>query len=162
MVDEFSRFGKMPEINKTFTHIPTIIDEVVNLYKGYKGIEINVSIPEENPLVELDGEQFKRVMKNIFDNAIDAISRKGRIDVKLQFDVSLNRVYIDIADNGPGIKDEDKDKLFLPYFSTKKHGTGLGLAIADRIIAEHRGNIRIRDNEPKGAIFTIAIPIKES
>ena len=162
LVDEFSRFGKMPEINKTLSHMPTIIDEVVNLYKGYKGVEINVSIPEENPLVELDGEQFKRVMKNIFDNAIDAISHEGRIDVKLQFDVPSNRVYIDIADNGPGIRDEDKEKLFLPYFSTKKHGTGLGLAIADRIIAEHRGNIRIRDNEPKGTVFTIAIPIKES
>jgi len=162
LVDEFSRFGMMPEINKTLTPMPTIIDEVVNLYKGYKGVEINVSIPEENPLVELDGEQFKRVMKNIFDNAIDAISHEGRIDVKLQFDVPSNRVYIDIADNGPGIRDEDKEKLFLPYFSTKKHGTGLGLAIADRIIAEHRGNIRIRDNEPKGTVFTIAIPIKES
>lgn len=162
LVDEFSRFGMMPEINKTLTHMPTIIDEVVNLYKGYKGVEINVSIPEENPLVELDGEQFKRVMKNIFDNAIDAISHEGRIDVKLQFGVPSNRVYIDIADNGPGIRDEDKEKLFLPYFSTKKHGTGLGLAIADRIIAEHRGNIRIRDNEPKGTVFTIAIPIKES
>ncbi|MDH5202335.1 MAG: ATP-binding protein [Nitrospirota bacterium] len=162
LVDEFSRFGKMPEIHKKLTHMPTIIDEVVNLYKGYKGVEINVSIPEENPLVELDGEQFKRVMKNIFDNAIDAISHEGRIDVKLQFDVSLNRVYIDIADNGPGIRDEDKEKLFLPYFSTKRHGTGLGLVIADRIIAEHRGNIRIMDNEPKGTIFTIAIPIKES
>ncbi|MCX5719412.1 MAG: ATP-binding protein [Nitrospirae bacterium] len=162
LVDEFSRFGMMPEINKTLTPMPTIIDEVVNLYKGYKGVEINVSIPEENPPVELDGEQFKRVMKNIFDNAIDAISHEGRIDVKLQFDVPSNRVYIDIADNGPGIRDEDKEKLFLPYFSTKKHGTGLGLAIADRIIAEHRGNIRIRDNEPKGTVFTIAIPIKES
>jgi two-component system nitrogen regulation sensor histidine kinase NtrY len=162
LVDEFSRFGMMPEINKTLTPMPTVIDEVVNLYKGYKGVEINVSIPEENPPVELDGEQFKRVMKNIFDNAIDAISHEGRIDVKLQFDVPSNRVYIDIADNGPGIRDEDKEKLFLPYFSTKKHGTGLGLAIADRIIAEHRGNIRIRDNEPKGTVFTIAIPIKES
>ena len=162
LVDEFSRFGMMPEINKTLTPMPTIIDEVVNLYKGYKGVEINVSIPEENPPVELDGEQFKRVMKNIFDNAIDAISHEGRIDVKLQFDEPSNRVYIDIADNGPGIRDEDKEKLFLPYFSTKKHGTGLGLAIADRIIAEHRGNIRIRDNEPKGTVFTIAIPIKES
>ncbi|MBM4140642.1 MAG: HAMP domain-containing protein [Nitrospira sp.] len=162
LVDEFSRFGMMPEINKTLTPMPTIIDEAVNLYKGYKGVEINVSIPEENPPVELDGEQFKRVMKNIFDNAIDAISHEGRIDVKLQFDVPSNRVYIDIADNGPGIRDEDKEKLFLPYFSTKKHGTGLGLAIADRIIAEHRGNIRIRDNEPKGTVFTIAIPIKES
>ncbi|MEW6675322.1 MAG: ATP-binding protein [Nitrospirota bacterium] len=162
LVDEFSRFGKMPEINKTPTHMATVIDEVVNLYKGYKGVEINVSIPDDSPPVELDGEHFKRVMINIFDNAIQAMANSGRIDVTLQFDIFSNRAYIDIADNGPGIRDEDKEKLFLPYFSTKKDGTGLGLAIANRIIAEHRGYIRVRDNEPKGTIFTIEVPIRES
>jgi two-component system nitrogen regulation sensor histidine kinase NtrY len=160
LVDEFSRFSKMPEIKKIPTHIPTIIDEVVNLYKGYKGVEINVSLPEESPLVELDEEQFKRVMINIFDNAIHAISNKGRIDVRLRFELPSNMVSIDIADNGPGIRDEDKERLFLPYFSTKKDGTGLGLAIANRIIAEHRGYIRISDNEPKGTLFTIEMPIR--
>jgi two-component system nitrogen regulation sensor histidine kinase NtrY len=160
LVDEFSRFSKMPEIKKIPTHMPAVIDEVVNLYKGYKEIEINVALPEESPLVELDEEQFKRVMINIFDNAIHAISNKGRIDVRLRFDLPSNMVSIDIADNGPGIRDEDKERLFLPYFSTKKDGTGLGLAIANRIIAEHRGYIRVSDNEPKGTFFTIEMPIR--
>jgi two-component system nitrogen regulation sensor histidine kinase NtrY len=160
LVDEFSRFSKMPEIKKIPNHMPTVIDEVVNLYKGYKEIEINVSLPEESPLVELDEEQFKRVMINIFDNAIHAISNKGRIDVSLRFELPSNMVSIDIADNGPGIRDEDKERLFLPYFSTKKDGTGLGLAIANRIIAEHRGYIRVSDNEPKGTVFTIEMPIR--
>ncbi|HYA11831.1 MAG TPA: ATP-binding protein, partial [Thermodesulfovibrionales bacterium] len=158
LVDEFSRFSKMPEIKKTPTHVPTLIDEVVNLYKGFKGVEINASLPEDSPMVELDEEQFKRVMINIIDNAIYAISNKGRIDVRLSFELPSNIVSIDIADNGPGIRDEDKEKLFLPYFSTKKDGTGLGLAIANRIIAEHRGYIRVKDNEPKGTVFTIEIP----
>jgi two-component system nitrogen regulation sensor histidine kinase NtrY len=161
LVDEFSRFGKMPEINKTPTYISTIIDEVVNLYKGYKDVEINVSMPDNPPMVELDGEQFRRVMINILDNAIQAVADDGRIDVIIKFDIPSNRAYIEIADNGPGIKDEDKDKLLLPYFSTRKDGTGLGLAIANRIVAEHRGYIRVRDNEPEGTIFTIEIPIKE-
>jgi two-component system nitrogen regulation sensor histidine kinase NtrY len=160
LVDEFSRFSKMPEIKKTPTHVPTVIDEVVNLYKGFKGVEINASLPEDSPMVELDEEQFKRVMINIIDNAIHAISNKGRIDLRLCFDLPSNIVSIDIADNGPGIRDEDKEKLFLPYFSTKKDGTGLGLAIANRIIAEHRGYIKVRDNEPKGTVFTIEIPIR--
>jgi two-component system nitrogen regulation sensor histidine kinase NtrY len=160
LVDEFSRFSKMPEIRKMPSHLPTLIDEVVNLYKGYKGIEVNVMLPEECPLIELDEEQFKRVMINIFDNAVHAISNKGKIDVKLRFDLASNMAFIDIADNGPGIRDEDKEKMFLPYFSTKKEGTGLGLAIANRIIAEHGGYIRVRDNEPKGTIFTMEIPIK--
>ena len=161
LVDEFSRFGKMPEINKTPTYISTIIDEVFNLYKGYKGVEINVSMPDNSPMVELDGEQFRRVMINIFDNAMQAVANNGRIDVTIKFDIPSNKAYIEIADNGPGIRDEDKDKLLLPYFSTRKNGTGLGLAIANRIIAEHRGYIRVRDNEPNGTVFTIDIPIKE-
>ena len=161
LVDEFSKFSKMPEIKKTPTNMLMIIDEVVNLYKGYKGVEINVSLPKENPLVELDGEQFKRVMINIFDNAIHAISNKGIIDVRLHFDLSSNIAYLDIADDGPGLREEDKEKLFFPYFSTKKDGTGLGLAIANRIIAEHKGYIKVKDKEPKGTIFTIEIPIGE-
>ncbi|NWF52882.1 MAG: HAMP domain-containing protein [Nitrospirae bacterium] len=160
LVDEFSKFSKMPEIKKAPTSIPSIIDEVVNLYKSYKGVEIKVSLPEEDHLVELDGEQFKRVMINIFDNAIHAISNKGVIEVNLRYDLSSNKAYLDISDNGTGIKEEDKEKLFFPYFSTKKDGTGLGLAIANRIIAEHRGYIRVRDNEPQGTIFTIEIPIQ--
>jgi len=108
----------------------------------------------------LDEEQFKRAMINIFDNAVHAISNKGKIDVRLHFDPASNMAFIDIADNGPGIRDDDKERLFLPYFSTKKEGTGLGLAIANRIVAEHRGYIRVRDNDPKGTIFSIEIPIR--
>ncbi|OGW44850.1 MAG: hypothetical protein A2Y66_06810 [Nitrospirae bacterium RBG_13_41_22] len=161
LVDEFSRFGKMPEVKKTPTFLASIIDEVVNLYKGYKGVEITISIPDSSLMVEIDGEQFRRAMINILDNAIHAMTDSGRIHVALDFDMPSNMAYIEIADNGPGIKDEDKERLFLPYFSTRNDGTGLGLAIANRIIAEHRGHIRVRDNEPKGTVFTIEIPIKE-
>ena len=161
LVDEFSRFGKMPEVKKTPTFLASIINEVVNLYKGYKGVEITISIPDSSLMVEIDGEQFRRAMINILDNAIHAMTDSGRIHVALDFDMPSNMAYIEIADNGPGIKDEDKERLFLPYFSTRNDGTGLGLAIANRIIAEHRGHIRVRDNEPKGTVFTIEIPIKE-
>jgi two-component system nitrogen regulation sensor histidine kinase NtrY len=161
LVDEFSKFGKMPEINKSPADISGVIDEVVNLYKDYKGVQLNVSLPPNPPIAELDAEQFRRVMINIFDNAIQAMTDSGRIDVSLHFDVPANKAFIEIADNGPGIRDEDKERLFLPYFSTKKDGTGLGLAIAYRIIKEHKGYIRVRDNNPSGTIFTIEIPIKE-
>ncbi len=161
LVDEFTRYGKMPEIIKTQSSVSTIIDEVVNLYKDYKDIEINVAIVENLPLLELDKEQFKRVLINIFDNAVQAMTNSGKIDVRVNFDPSANKAYIAIADNGPGIRDEDKEKLFLPYFSTKKDGTGLGLAIASRIISEHGGNISFRDNNPNGTIFIIELPIKD-
>lgn len=162
LVDEFSRFGKMPEINKSPTALTVIIDEVVNLYRAYKDLTINVSMSEGIPLIEVDGEQFKRVLINLFENAIQAMNGGGMIEVRVALDASANRVFIDIADDGPGIREEDKEKLFLPYFSTKKGGTGLGLAIASRIMREHMGYLRVRDNEPRGTVFTIEIPIKEA
>jgi two-component system nitrogen regulation sensor histidine kinase NtrY len=161
LVDEFSKFGKMPEIRKTQISLPDLLNEVVNLYRDYKDLEIALAAPDTIPLLELDGEQFKRVFINIFDNAIQAMSNSGRIDVTVEFDELSESAHVAIADNGPGIQDQDKEKLFLPYFSTKKNGTGLGLAIANRIVSEHGGHIRVRDNEPHGTVFSISIPAKE-
>lgn len=161
LVDDFSRFGKMPPINKVPADIKAIIGEVTNLYRAYKNFKIEVSIPEDTPLVELDPDQFKRVMINLFDNALQAMGDSGTIEVTVDYNISLNRIFINVSDNGPGIRDEDKEKLFLPYFSTRKEGTGLGLAIADRVITEHMGYLRVKDNSPKGTIFTIELPIKE-
>jgi two-component system nitrogen regulation sensor histidine kinase NtrY len=98
---------------------------------------------------------------NIVDNAIQAMQNQGRIDIMIHHEALANRVYVDIADNGPGIREEDKEKLFLPYFSTRNDGTGLGLAIASRVVTEHRGYIRVMDNRPSGTIFSIELPIKE-
>jgi two-component system nitrogen regulation sensor histidine kinase NtrY len=161
LVNEFSRFGKMPEIKKSPVLISGIIEGAVNLYGDYKELQISVLKDEPEPLVEADAEQLKRVIINILDNAIQAMQSKGRITVEIKYYGSINRVYIDIADDGPGIREEDREKLFLPYFSTKRDGTGLGLAIASRVVAEHRGYLRVKDNKPTGTIFTIELPIKE-
>jgi len=161
LVDEFSRFGKMPEIRKAPTLISGILEAVINLYRDYRGIGIKTLLPGDEPFVDLDAEQFKRVIINIVDNAIQAMQAKGHILISLNHDRAANRVFVEIADDGPGIRDEDREKLFLPYFSTKRDGTGLGLAIASKIITEHRGYIRIRDNEPQGTIFSIELPVRE-
>ncbi|MBA4374250.1 MAG: hypothetical protein C0402_15475 [Thermodesulfovibrio sp.] len=161
LVDEFSRFGKMPVIRKAPTRISGIIEGVINLYGDYKGIAIHTLLPADEPLVDLDAEQFKRVIINIVDNAIQAMQTKGNIAISVNHDRAANRVFVEIADDGPGIRDEDREKLFLPYFSTKRDGTGLGLAIASKIITEHRGYIRIRDNEPQGTIFSVELPVRE-
>jgi two-component system nitrogen regulation sensor histidine kinase NtrY len=161
LVDEFSRFGKMPEIRKAPVLLSPIIESAVSLYKDYRGLEIHVSAKGDAVPVELDEEQFKRVLINLVDNAIQAMQNKGRIDIMVHYDILSNRVYVDIADTGPGIREEDREKLFLPYFSTRKGGTGLGLAIASRVVTEHRGYIRVMDNKPSGTIFSIELPIKE-
>jgi two-component system nitrogen regulation sensor histidine kinase NtrY len=162
LVDEFSRFGKMPEIQKAPVYLGGIIDEVVNLYRDYRDVKIRVSIPQEMPLIEIDREQFKRVLINLFDNAIQAMKNNGILEIRTEYDLSANRVSIEVADNGPGIREEDKERLFLPYFSTRESGTGLGLAIASRIISDHGGYLRVRDNNPRGTVFTIELPIRES
>jgi two-component system nitrogen regulation sensor histidine kinase NtrY len=162
LVDEFSRFGKMPEIKKSPADIAKLIEEVIALYRDFKGIRLISDMPDVIPPVEVDGEQFKRVLINLFDNAVQAMDSKGSITISVALDAPSGRLFIDVADDGPGIKEEDKERLFLPYFSTKKDGTGLGLAIAQRIISEHSGYIRVRENAPKGSVFSIEIPLKES
>ncbi|MDA8241389.1 MAG: ATP-binding protein [Nitrospiraceae bacterium] len=161
LVNEFSRFGKMPEIKKSPVLISSILESAITLYRDYKELEISLLKDEQEPLVEADSEQLKRVIINILDNAIQAMQNRGKITVEVRHYSAINRVYIDIADDGPGIPEEDKEKLFLPYFSTKRDGTGLGLAIAARVVAEHRGYLRVKDNKPTGTIFTIELPIKE-
>ncbi len=156
LVDTFSRYGKMPQMNKTTVNIYEIIDDAVSLYKGFNDVMINVESAENMPLIEIDREQFKRVFINILDNAITAMNGKGVIDITSR--VNANNIIVSIADRGPGIKDADKEKLFLPYFSGRRDGTGLGLAIVNKIVIDHGGQISVRDNKPHGAIFNIEIP----
>ncbi len=157
LVDVFSRYGRMPEVNKVHSNLTESIDDVVSLYKGFKNLDINIAVHGEIPMVNVDSEQIKRVLINIIDNAIKAMNNTGTIDISVKMDE--NKVIIDIADTGPGISDEEKGKLFIPYFSKRKDGTGLGLAIAHKIVSDHGGRILVRDNNPKGSIFTVEIPI---
>src|SRR5208283_1809049 len=158
LVDIFSRYGKMPEVNKSQVDLPELLDSVIGLYRGFKDVAITISVNSEIPLVELDAEQFKRVVVNIIDNAIKAMDGKGTITISLNTSGN-NKVIIDISDAGPGIRDEEKERLFLPYFTGRKGGTGLGLAIANKIIADHGGRILVRDNIPRGSVFTIELPV---
>lgn len=156
LVDVFSRYGRMPEVNKAPANLIELIDDAVSLYRGFRYLEIDIAMQEGIPSVNIDIEQFKRALINIIDNAINAMSGRGVIDISVK--MNENSVVIDIADTGPGISDEEKEKLFIPYFSKRKDGTGLGLAIANKIVTDHGGRILIRDNNPKGSIFTVEIP----
>lgn len=157
LVDIFAKYGKMPEINKSPANLPELIDSAVALYKGYKDVEISASLQEGVSTVNIDAEQFKRVLVNIIDNAIKAFEGRGSINISVKPEEN-NKIVIEVADTGPGIKDEEKEKLFLPYFSGRKGGTGLGLAIANKIVTDHGGRILVKDNNPRGSIFTIEIP----
>ncbi|HDH53778.1 MAG TPA: HAMP domain-containing protein, partial [Nitrospirae bacterium] len=157
LVDEFSRFGKMPRINLEPTDIKSIIEEVVELYSNLKDVEILPSYDPDMPEIEIDKKQIKMALINLMDNAIQAKSWK--IWLNVFYNPAMDLIRIEVIDDGTGIKEEDRDKLFFPYFSTRKEGTGLGLAIVNSIISRHRGYIRVQDNKPKGTQFIIELPV---
>jgi two-component system nitrogen regulation sensor histidine kinase NtrY len=129
------------------------------LYDGiFADVRFARHFDPEVPLVRLDPEQIRRVVINLVDNAIEAMERSGDIAVESQLDPSNAIVRVVVSDNGPGIPPAEREKLFLPYYSTKRRGSGLGLAIVRRIIAEHGGSIEVGENVPHGTRFTIELP----
>jgi len=124
-----------------------------------QNVYFDFNIIDEIPRLNLDRQQIKRAMINLIENAIGSIKSEGHVLITLSHDPILKIVRLEIADNGVGISDEDKTRLFEPYFSTKKAGMGLGLTIVNTIVADHNGMIRVQDNQPRGAKFVIELPV---
>jgi two-component system nitrogen regulation sensor histidine kinase NtrY len=161
MVNEFSRFARLPAAELTPNDLNEIVKEALFLFKeGHKGISFQSHIGDI-PQLELDRDQIKRALINLLDNAVAAVEEKGEIKISTSYNPSSGIVQLEVADNGCGLAPEVRARIFEPYFSTKKDGTGLGLAIVSAIVADHRGHIRVRPNEPKGTRFIIALPIRE-
>jgi two-component system, NtrC family, nitrogen regulation sensor histidine kinase NtrY len=159
LVDEFSQFARMPSPRTVPSDLAQLITDTIALYNGlFTDVSIEQRFAPGVPLVRLDPEQVRRVIINLVDNAIEAMERRGHIVVETQLDGANSLVRVMVADDGPGIPPEEREKLFLPYYSTKRRGSGLGLAIVRRIIAEHGGNIEVGDNVPRGTRFTIELP----
>jgi two-component system nitrogen regulation sensor histidine kinase NtrY len=161
LIDEFSNFARMPKIQRQPTDFHKIIQQAITPFRGiFTEIKFITSLDEDVPSpVKVDPEQMRRLFINLIDNAIDAMNKQGEIKIQTSFNISRREIKIEVSDTGPGIPEEDKAKLFLPDFSTKKKGTGLGLAIVSQIISEHNGTIHIEDNRPLGAKFIIQVPI---
>jgi two-component system nitrogen regulation sensor histidine kinase NtrY len=160
LLDEFSKFARLPESNPTLTDLPQLLEEVLHLYRGvHRDIDIVFACDPALSKVNVDGEQMKRALINLIENAIEAMDGTGQVDIVTSLDSRHQRVCIDVRDTGVGIPSQHRDKLFLPYFTTKKRGSGLGLAIVQRIVADHNGRISVRDNAPRGTIFTIELPM---
>jgi two-component system nitrogen regulation sensor histidine kinase NtrY len=159
LVDEFSQFARMPSPKAVPTDVHELIINTLALYNGiFTSVVIEHRFGADVPLVRLDSEQIRRVIINLVDNALEAMERRGRIVLETQCDAPNHLVRLVVADDGPGIPPAEREKLFLPYYSTKRRGSGLGLAIVRRIIAEHGGTIDVTDNTPRGTRFTIELP----
>ncbi len=162
LVDEFSQFARMPTVAAQRQAVRPLLDATLELYDGlFKGLVLEKRFAAQLPDLSLDPDLIRRVFINIIDNAIEATSGKGHVVVTTSHEPQTNVVVIEIADDGPGIPPEDRDKLFVPYYSTKRRGSGLGLAIVSRIVAEHRGRIRVEGNQPRGSRFILELPVAE-
>jgi two-component system, NtrC family, nitrogen regulation sensor histidine kinase NtrY len=160
MVDEFSRYARMPRPRPAPVDLSRLVGDTLNLYRNLKpGVEIEAEVDPQLPPAWLDGEQIRRALINLLDNAVEATSPPGRVTVTARRGAQGDgRVEIQVADTGRGIAASAKEKLFLPYYSTKGRGTGLGLAIVHRIVTDHHGTIRVGDNAPHGTVFTLELP----
>ncbi len=160
LVSEFSNFARMPKINRAAADITTIVEETLFLYKqAHTHIVFSVDTLDPIPIFTFDIEQIKRCLINLLDNAVAVLPDEGTIDIVLALDEERENIFIQVCDSGPGISEDDKARLFEPYFSTKKTGTGLGLAIVSTIVSDHNGYIRVHNNSPRGTVFTIELPL---
>ena len=140
LVNEFSTFARFPTANPAPCDLPSIIRETIALYKeGHEHIVFDTIITDDSLLLNIDRQQIKQAMINLVDNAVAAIKEHGTIVIKVEHDFASKVVRIEVADDGAGISEEDKTRLFEPNFSTKKTGSGLGLTIVNTIIADHKG-----------------------
>jgi two-component system nitrogen regulation sensor histidine kinase NtrY len=164
LVNEFSQFVRFPTAKLQATDANTAVHEAVEVFSGrLDGIQLKTLLEENLPSIRADGPLLRSVIINLIDNAAEALedATKREITVATHLRPESDTIEIAVADTGHGISPEDKDKLFLPQFSTKDRGTGLGLAIAARIISEHGGSLRVEDNRPVGSRFLIELPVAE-
>jgi nitrogen fixation/metabolism regulation signal transduction histidine kinase len=164
LVNEFSQFVRFPASKLLPTDANTTVREALEVFSGrLDGIQLKTSLEQNLPAVRADGPLLRSVIVNLIDNAAEALEEAPRreITVATHLRTESDTIEIAVTDTGHGISPEDKDRLFLPHFSTKDRGTGLGLAIAARIIAEHGGSLRVEDNRPVGSRFLIELPVAE-
>ena len=161
LVDEFSRFARMPTPHPRPGDLNAVVRQVGQLYgEAQPGVKLSMDLEESLPAASLDPDHLKRALINLVDNAITAMGEQGgELVISTRHIREDGRLQLTVADTGPGFPLEDRDRAFLPYYSTKRSSGGLGLAIVHRIVLEHGGEIRIEDNEPRGARVVIALPV---
>ncbi len=165
LVNEFSQFVRFPSAKFDSADINNIVREAIEVFSGrLDGITLSTNFTAQAPAIRADAPLLRSVIVNLIDNAAEALesSPVKNITVETRSKSDLDSVEIIVSDTGHGISPQDKDKLFLPHFSTKDRGTGLGLAIAARIVAEHGGGLRVEDNSPVGSRFILELPAADS
>jgi len=157
LVDTFGRFARLPAADLAPTDLGAVVQQVTNLYANVKrGVTVSADVPEALPLVNADAEQVKRALINLVDNAVAATPAGGH--VRIAAGVEQGRARLAVEDDGVGIPEAERERVFDPAYSTKARGSGLGLAIVARIAAEHAGRVRVEENVPHGCRFLLEWP----
>ena len=162
LVDEFSTMARFPAAQVKPADINGIVHNALSMFEGrLDGISVRTFLSPELPKVMADSEAMKRAVANLVDNAAEAMNNSMVREIQITTSVlgSRDTIELVVADTGQGITAENKEKLFLPYFSTKQRGTGLGLAIVSRIVEDHHGSIRVEENKPMGTKFIVELPV---
>lgn len=162
LVNEFATLARFPSSQPQPANINGIVESALSMFNGrVDEIHMRTVFSTDLPQVMADSDAMKRAIANLVDNAAEAVQASAvkEIEISTSLVPDHDLVEICVADSGPGVTEDLKERLFLPYFSTKRRGTGLGLAIVSRIIEDHHGSIRVEENKPAGARFIIELPI---
>ena len=156
LVQEFANFARMPSLSLSPSDLNECVHNVVRLYPD---AHIHLDLEENQPALELDAEQMRRVLINLIENGLDASGKNGQIEIRTR--TSGDTTILSVIDNGPGVPIEDRLRIFQPYVSTKESGMGLGLAVVHNIIEDHGGHISVTDAPTGGAQFDLQLPIPD-
>jgi nitrogen fixation/metabolism regulation signal transduction histidine kinase len=162
LVDEFSSFAKLPEVRPEPADLGEFVEDFLRTSPDVaEAAEVEVVKASPEIPVALDRTLMRRVMANLCANAIDA-ARPARARLHLGVARAKDRAVLTVADEGPGIDRAARERIFDPYYTTKKTGTGLGLAIVKKIVLQHGGEIQAGDRPGGGASFSIALPLRDA
>ena len=158
IIDEFSQFARMPQPQPRPTDLNAVVQRAVDLYRSRaEGVAFEVSLASGLPLVPADPDLLGRALGNLLSNALDAMPQGGTLSVRTA--EALGAATVEVEDTGPGLTEDQRTRLFTPYFTTKKDGTGLGLAIVQGIVSDHRGRVQVQSEAGRGTRFTLILPL---
>jgi nitrogen fixation/metabolism regulation signal transduction histidine kinase len=157
MVDAFSRYARLPATSRRPTRVGELARQAAALYDGVRaGLAVRVEDRLGDREVLIDPEQFRQVLTNLIDNAVEASGADGEVSVTVRPDGA--DVVVEVTDQGRGLDATDPELLFQPFYSTKGRGSGIGLAVVQRIVSDHGGSVRLEANRPRGARAIVRLP----
>lgn len=162
IVTELLKFGRQRPPCIRPVQVNELIREIVLLSGRKSGIDVRLALQDDLPMIEADGETISQAVLNLLINAMQSVEKDGTVVIRTRWAQGEAGVTITVADNGVGIPEENLEKVFDPFFSTKPNGTGLGLAMVHRIVTAHNGSISIDSESGAGTVVTLHLPVQQN